>query len=382
MKIEVNGRSYSGFTSATADVRIDALCNSFSIAIGPSSSIVIPLNRGDECVITVDGEPIVKGYIEVISGSGDSSSHTINIAGRDRCSDIVDSTLKPIKDIKPPISLKKVIELVISAIGSDLDVIDYTDVKFDRAEDLIAIERGDNAFEFIEKLARKKQVILTSDHDGNVVIQKTIGRQIAASIVNKKLGNSNNVIEYGFSYDDTKRFNRYESLSNLNINTLGNTPGILPEKSTDQRGFAQDRKIREGRQLILVSEKSGSNESMAKRAAWESNIRRARSRVYHALINGYRNQAGEIWTTNTVIRVQDDHAQIDDLMLVNGVTYRYDEQRGSSVEVSLVDKDTYTLEASEPDSTAKTADDAFVSVPKNPPKEYLDMIATKGGKKN
>lgn len=377
MKIEVKGRTYSGFTAATADVRIDTLCNSFSFSIGPGPELTIPMNRGDECVVTVDGEPIVKGYIEIINGSGDATSHTIDIIGRDRCSDLVDSTLLPIKDIKTPITLKRIIELVISSIKSDLEVVDLTGVKFEKSEDIIAIERGDGAFDFIEKLARKKQVILTSNSDGDVVIQQAAGRYIDAAIVNEKNGKSNNVISYGFSYDDTQRFNRYESLSNLNVNTLGTTPGILPDKATDQRGFVQDNKIREGRQLVLVSEKAGSSTNMTKRAAWEMNIRKARSRTYHAVIHGYRNQTGEIWTPNTIVRVRDSHAQIDDLMLINAVTYRIDETNGMNVEISLVDKDTYTIEAAEPIKDAKKAEDAFVVVPKNPPKAYLDLLKPK-----
>src|SRR5678816_808091 len=147
MKIEVNGKLYSGFTSATADVRIDALSNSFSFSASPGKNLGLPFSRGDECIVLVDGEQIIKGFIEIISGNGDATTHTIDITGRDRTSDLIDSSLLPLKDISPPITFKRVIELVIRSIGSELDVIDYTGVTFDRQEDLIAVERGDNAFD-------------------------------------------------------------------------------------------------------------------------------------------------------------------------------------------------------------------------------------------
>ncbi len=369
MKIEVKGKQYYGFTSATAIVKIDSLCNSFSFASGPGESLTIPFSRGDECIIYADGEQVVKGYVEIISGSGSSNSHVIDITGRDRCSDIVDSSLNAMKDIRPPISFKQIVEIIVSSIGSDLDVIDYTDVRFDKAEDLISPERGDNAFQFLEKLARKKNVILSSNSDGDVVIQNSIGKYVDAIILNSKGNPNNNVIQYSFSYDDTGRFNRYEVVGNQNINVISNLGSSIPRKVVNQRGFVIDSRIREGRQFVLATENPGSSSLMESRASWELNIRRARSRTYNAVVSGFRNQSGELWSTNTLVRVLDEHAQIDDIMLINSVIYRM-EGSGRTCEVGLVNRDAYTLSQAEIDLANKSVEDAFVIGPA--PKSYTD----------
>ena len=46
---------------------------------------------------------------------------------------------------------------------------------FSDAEDLASPEPGENAFAFIEKYAKKRQVLLTSDSSGRIVIDANSG---------------------------------------------------------------------------------------------------------------------------------------------------------------------------------------------------------------
>lgn len=347
MKIEVKGKQYSGFMAMTAKISIDTLCNSFSLQSGPGVNAKIPFSIDDECVIYVDGEPVVTGFIEIINGYGDSSSAILNVIGRDKTCDLLDSSIGTLADIKPPMSLKRVVELVISHIGSDIDVQDMAGAFFDQGEDLIAPEPGDNAFEFLEKIARKKSVILSSNSEGDVVLYSANAKNIKASVINKPTDPGHNVLTYSFEYNKTQRFNRYESVGNVNINLLQLLGKIQPSKVVDQRGFVTDKSVREGRQFIIARENPGSSSSMSDRATWESDFRRARSRQYSATLSGYRNQVGDIWTPNTIIKVVDERAAIDDYMLINYVTFRFD-QDGRKTELGLINKDAYKLKIAEP----------------------------------
>jgi len=349
MKIEVNGVRYSNFLEATADVRIDTLSNTFSFSSGPGGNGSLPFGMGSECAVYVDDERIITGHIEVISGRGSANDHQIDIIGRDLTGDIVDSSIGSLTDINAPIKLKRIVEIVIQHIGSDIDVVDLTGVSYN-VEDIIAPEPGDNAFTFLEKIARKKNVILSSNSDGDVVIQRAEGVDVKAKLVNRIDGKGNNIISYSFTYDDTGRFNRYEAIGNSNMNILALLGKQQPKKVVDQRGFITDRRMREGRQLIIASENPGSSPNMKERAEWEANIRKARSRVYSATLSGYRNQAGELWTPNTIVQVIDENAEINDRMLINAVTYRLDPDSGRTTELNLINKNAYSLEVAEPTS--------------------------------
>ena len=353
MNIEIKntGARFTSFMESTAKVSIDELSNTFSFKSGVAKKINLDFGIGDECVVYVDEQRIITGHIEIISGRGSGDDNSIDIIGRDKTGDIVDSSIGSLDDIRPPITLKAAIERVIAHIGSEVDVVNMVKPKlvFEKPLDLLTPEAGDNAFEFIEKLARNKKAILSSNDEGNVVIQRNIGTDIDAHLVNKINGSANNVISYEFDYDHTGRFNKYISVGNSNLNLIDQILNIIAsEKVIDVQGFSLDKLSREGRQFVIASENPGPSPQQKERTEWERNIRRARSRVYTAKVSGFTNQAGDIWTPNTIIKVVDDNARINDRLLINAVTYRLDPQQGRTTEISCVNRDTYKLESEEP----------------------------------
>ncbi|KKL58071.1 hypothetical protein LCGC14_2229060 [marine sediment metagenome] len=160
----------------------------------------------------------------------------ISISGRDKPADIIDSTLdskapngEVFSDLRPPITLKTVIERTIASLGAapgqagsaEISVVDEViPDPFNEAEDLISPEPGDNAFEFIEKWARKRQVFLTSNGDGDVVIARGSEIQIDAFLIHRVNSDDNNVISWSVDYDLTTRFNRYKMPSQRNLIAL------------------------------------------------------------------------------------------------------------------------------------------------------------------
>ena len=176
MKLEVNGTPYEHFTSASAEIRLDALSNTFSFTAVSTEKTPLPFKGGEPCRVLVDDEAVVTGFIEIVSGSHDAGSHTINIQGRDKTGDLLDSNIGSLSDLKETITLKAIIEKVVANIGTTLTVIDEANPDpFNPAEDIQAPEPGDNAFQFLEALARKRQVLLTSNGDGNIVISQSPG---------------------------------------------------------------------------------------------------------------------------------------------------------------------------------------------------------------
>lgn len=356
MKIEVGGVQYEGFVAASVISRLDALSNTFSFQATSEEARPLPFLGGEACNVLVDGESVLTGSIELVNVDGDRESHKIDIQGRDKTGDLLDSSLGnvengPLSDIKPPISLKRAIELVVSHLGTDLLVVDEArPALFNAAEDLVAPEPGQNAFEFIELLARKRQVLLTSNGDGDIVIASTPGAEVEAFLQHRIRDDANNVLSYSVSYDTTGRFNAYRSVSQLNVTPLNLTGSVETSAIVDQTSkVVRDRRIREGRQHVLVAESMYSSAEGERRALWERNIRRARGRVYSAAVDGYRNQTGNLWAINELVPVVDEYAGIEAIMLVNTVTFSKDEEGGSGTVLSLVERDAYSLTLAEPE---------------------------------
>ena len=367
MRIEVDGIQYQDFVSASATLRLDALARTFSFVATSDQAVPLPFKGGEACKVVVNGEDVITGFIELVNVDGDDESHTIQITGRGKTADLLDSSIGTLDTVIRPGSLKSVVEQIIGHIGADLQVIDdVSPAPFNSAEDIVAPEPGQNCFDFLERLARKRQVLLTSDGEGNVVIAQGSGTTVEGAFVQHRVADdSNNVLAYSASYDLTGRFNVYRMVTQLNQGAL-NLAGVTPAASVVSQGQAvvvrdnaPELQAR-ARQLVLVGENMSSGPEDQKRAVWEQNIRRARGRVYSATIDGHRNQAGLLWTPNTLIRVVDEYAGINALMLVNTVEFQLNDQGGRTTILSFVESDAYSLALQEP-VTEKVGDGLVLS---------------------
>ena len=346
--LEVSGQPYEQFTNANVSIRLDTLSNTFSFDATSQRAAPLPFRGGEPCRVLVDGEAVLTGFIELVSVNYDARSHDISIQGRDKTGDLLDSSISAISDLVAPITLKEIIQNVIADLGADIQVIEISPTEpFAAAEDIISPESGENAFSFIEKYSRKRQVLLTSDSDGNVVITQSTGEVIDASLQNIVGSNTNNVISGSVSYDTTGRFNVYKFQSSLNPISLVFAGVTDLAALVDQSGGVTDDQIRIGRQMILVAETPYSSDEDETRATWEANIRKARGRVYSVKLDGFKNQTGQLWSINTLVSVVDDFAGINAQMLINSVNFSFD-LRGSATILSLVDSNAYTLELEEP----------------------------------
>ena len=350
MRLEVNGVQYTNFVSASCQIRLDSLSNMFSFEAAAPSGQALPFKGGEACSVIVDGEIVLTGFIEVVSVNYDAGVHTINVSGRDKTGDLLDSTIDKIDDIRGDgLTLKILIEKVVAHLGLDIQVIDEVSPDpFNAAEDIAAPEPGDNAFQFIEKYARKRQVLLTSNSNGDIVIAANSG--IAADgVVQHSIGsNDNNVLSSSFSYDTTGRYNAYKMASGLNpvaLNLAGDTDLA---SLVSQGGGVFDTEIRPGRQLILVSESPFSDGNCEKRANWEADIRKARGLIYSATVPAYRvgGDSGDLWQTNRVYQIIDDFVGKIEPMLCNSVSFTIDAENGRNTTLGFVGKNAYTLNLS------------------------------------
>lgn len=347
MKLEVDGVQYINFTEATCEIRLDALSNSFNfVAVVPKGQ-PLPFAAGSACRVLVEDEAVLTGYMEIIDIEYDGGDHIVSVSGRDKTADILDSTLDSISDIDGEnLTLKALIEKVIENVGADIQVIDEADpAPFSAAEDIASPEPGDNAFDFIEKYSRKRQVLLTSNGDGNIVIATNSGETAEGAVQHIIGAEDNNVISSSFSYDTTGRFNSYKMSSELNPVALNEAGDTDLASLVDQSGGVSDSDIRTGRQLVLVSEAPFSDSNCANRARWEADIRKARSLIYSAVVPGFKvgGNSGDLWQTNKLYQIVDDFVGKTEQMLCNSVTFSLNAENGNNTTLGFVGKDAYSL---------------------------------------
>jgi prophage tail gpP-like protein len=349
MILEVDGTPYDFFTNAQVSVRLDAIARQFSFGATASSGLVLPFRGGEACRVLDGEDALLNGHIERLDIDYGATRHAIAVSGRDKCGDVVDSALTATGDFKPPITLKRVVQKALADIGASITVIDNAGTEsFKKSSDLVAPEPGQNAFEFIEALARKRQVLLTSNGDGALVLTRAATTRSTGALQNKAGADDNNILASSSSYDGTGRFRTYTMAAQGSPLALQDAGG-MGSQATDQAAAITDSDIRTGRQFVLQPETAMVRTDALARAKWEANLRKARGRLYSATVQGFRTYpGGPLWEVNTVVPVVDDFAGIYGDMLISGVSYAQDEQQGSTTTLTLVPTNAYTLELNEP----------------------------------
>lgn len=354
MRMIVNGTPFEDFTDAHCSKSLENMAGDFSFSATWDVGDPFPIPRSAHVQILIGDDIIVDGYVERIEPRISPADASISISGRDKTSDIVDSTL-PASAVQviAGITLEAVVRKVIAAIGSTVGVINNApDITPFGEADVISNEAGENAFEFLERLARKKQVLLTTDGAGNVIITRGGTAKINYKLQNLLDDPENTITSSAASIDDSERFRTYAVVSQSNLTGMTLSGGAFnPDSASNTAGtVVTDSDIRAGRTMYIMAEESMDAAYCTTRAQWEANIRKARSRSYSCAIVGYHDFSGNLIRPNTLVDVSDYSVNVFETMLIKAINYQFSLSEGMVSHLDLVHKDSYTLQLNEPQS--------------------------------
>jgi len=351
--LEVNTIVYTSFDEIEVSTRLDAISGVFRFTAYDSAVQAFPFSVGDPCRVLVEEVPVITGFIDMIEVRYSADDHSIQVSGRDKTADIIDSTLGDKADIEAGISfqaaMKKILEV---AKITGIEVIDEVDTLADfKVSERLSAEVGTTVFEFMESYARKFQVLVTTDGNGNVLL--TRGER---DTVDFKLSNTlgtpdlNNIKNGSVRRDHSNRFNQYIVKSEGNVSALNETGAASTDKEIiEPSDGATDEDIRATRIFYMQAEKASSTAQCKERAIWQANVNRSRAFRYTVTVEGFLNDStGNIWRVNRIVFVDDVFAGLQDELLIDSVTYSLSLGGGSQTTLGLVTKDAYTLQASEP----------------------------------
>lgn len=354
--LQINGIDYTNFVSLNVEQSIENVYGTFNFVATTGPGQNFPIKAGSFCRVLVDATPILTGYVEDVNIDYDANAHQISCSGRDLTCDIYDSQLDGDIEFVPPVTLETIIKQTAKKINiNNIKVINEAGtIEPFQQSDLVSARIGQTVFNFIETYARKRQVFITTDGLGNIVLARGSSQEQVFDGIYNMIGDPlrrNNVKRSSVKYNNTNRFNLYRCKSQGNPVTLNFTGDTSSSEIVERDGTAIDPFIRNTRILNFNAENSSDGTDVANRAVWEANIRRSRSKVWNYTVQGdtYRDIPTGIrlpWRVNRLVQVIDDFADINGELLVRSVNFRLSVDEGTTTTLELVTPDGYTPEAS------------------------------------
>lgn len=360
-EIRVNGELFTLWETATVQRSIDTNCGVFRFTSTNKSPADYPVKAGNSVQIVVDGQSIITGFVDVITASGSKAQGmSIRVEGRDNVQDIIDSSVPDaVKSIETPISIQGMCAEVIASLRLEIKVIfDAGRITGFSEETEITADSGKKCMDFLTDFARKKQVYLVTNGQGDMVVFRPSGEISGTKLVHEKNGALNNIISFTKNIDDSGRYRTYRIASQDNFGA--DEDADYSAEGVDRKGESTDDQIRETRYLEIQAEETMGDEETKDRAKEEQNIRTARGFEYSVEIVGTSQNDGTLWDIGLLVSVQDTVADVVGTYLIRAVSMSVDVNGGTVTTLTLARPEAYTVrQATQQDKRIAPIDGQF-----------------------
>lgn len=355
-KVKINDGTYENFTEARLFRSLDMGCGEFLFSASNSQKQTFPFGKGAKAEVLIDSNKMLTGYINSVGGSYDATSHELNFAGRCKTQDLIDSSINWSKpgalNIKGKMTLVDLIKKVLKLNGiTDINVLTSETIKPFSVNERVEAEQDENAFKFIEKYCQKRQVLFTTNENGDIVLTRAGTRKYLTILQCSVTEKENNILQASFQDSDQERYNTYLVFTQGNL-----LSGIDDDVIEIKKGKpAVDKNIRATRIIRINSSLTSDIQTSTDRAIWESNIRRVRAFQYNCRIRGYYLDKDNtvLVKPNNIITVNDELLGIKEDLLIKSCRYIKSLRNGSYTDLELVNKDAYTLKAQQDEVASK-----------------------------
>ena len=351
--VMINGAPFGFWTTASINIQFDTASNEATVSMSERPRDPLPVRLNDPAVVLIDGEPVVTGFVDDIDGDHGFQDHRINITIRDKTQDLIESTIGPKQEHKPPISLKKVCEKTIEQMELEIAVKDFVNPSEFRPSEKVAGQIDVFGHDHLKNWANKRQCVLNTDGKGNLQIDRNRKRLFAGALF-KAFEDSpqNNILASRYRNSSKNRANTHKAAgqkSPTDRHWEGRPKDDAPAQAnpiSTNVGEAKDTAMRPSRRIHYRGRQAIEGETPQKAAAWKANLARAHGVTYEARVQGFYG-AGQLWWPGYLVPVFDAHWELAATMFIKGVSFEKSFEGGSITVVSCTVEDAFTENASE-----------------------------------
>lgn len=386
----VGGERYSGWQSLRITRGLERAAADFELAVSERWSLeenVWQILPGETCEIRFEDETVLTGYVDAYRPSYDAQTHGVQLSGRSKTGDFVDSSVMVDGGQFKGMTVGAIARTLAEPFGIEV-VVEFEGPP----EPEVQVQQGETCFALVERLSRLQELLVTDDALGRLVLTRAGAGQSTTA-----LRHGVNILAASADLDDSRRFSeyvvkaqrpgnrtkdggggkgegddgwgevepvrrqlrtipniaqRYRAQMALLRSSAGASGATAPETLTQIVGQARDPGIIRYRPHLIVAEAQSDDASAAQRADWEMRRRLARAVRARVTIAGWRQDDGRLWQTNEMVWVDSPWLALDRELIIAEVGFTYDDG-GALTELELTLPDAFLPRARRKGKRAK-----------------------------
>lgn len=310
VSVQVGSKSFDLWKTVRITRSLETLSGSWELTAAGRPA----MRPGDDVIVALAGTRVLTGFIDDVSWQIDAKSQSVTVSGRDRTADLVDCSVVGARQYSQ-ITLMALAQQLTKPFG--ITVVGATGGQFDS----LTLQPEETVFSALERAARMRGYLLTSNERGELVLARPRTTGVASVLT---LGD--NLLSAMTSVSMREPHSRYIVQSQTLEDTVG-------QSSTTET----DAEVKRYRPLVIASQQGDDPRT---RARWTRQVRRARGTRVNCAVYGWLN-GKELWSPNQMVRIVTPDITMD--LLVVGTTFSRDEQ-GTRTELECVRPGAYDPE--------------------------------------
>ncbi|EPV9276039.1 phage baseplate assembly protein, partial [Salmonella enterica subsp. enterica serovar Newport] len=179
--LTVDGKLWEGWTEMSVSRSLKAIAGEFDLSVTTRWSAAAPrvIREGQPCTVRLGTDTVLTGYIDDFIPSYDAENVETRVMGRDKTGDLVDCSVVHSSGKWKGVRLEQVAADVCRPFGITV----ITETPTGEAFASVVLEQGETGFELLDRLAKQRGVLLTSDGAGNLIITRASSVRAGVSLV-------------------------------------------------------------------------------------------------------------------------------------------------------------------------------------------------------
>jgi prophage tail gpP-like protein len=359
--VRLGGVDYDGWHAVSVQRGLEQAAAQFSCSVSErtTGAPMEPwvLRPGSPCSILLDGEVVITGYIDTYMPRYDANSHGVEIRGRSRTADFIDSAaIVPGGQFKQ-LSLLEIAERLAKPFGLSISPSAGMATEGPRPypefvgpmpplQD-VQVQQGETCHALLERLARLRGLLITDTADGQLALTR-VGSRVAATA----LVQGANILGASAELDASQRFSEYTvkgqraNTDDREDRTTAASAAVSAAGDSVRAcvGAVLDSFVGRYRPWLVTAETQVDDAMCQLRAAWEARRRAGQSTRASIVVAGWRQvPGGPLWDVNVLVPVISPWLGIDRVLLISSVEFRKDDS-GSTTRLELTLPDAFAAE--------------------------------------
>lgn len=382
VRLLVNDQEYGGWKSVRITAGIERQARDFDLEVTDrwpgQTDIPRRIQPGDPCQVYIGQDLVMTGYVDATPIRYDGKTVGVGVKGRSKTADLVDCCPIPSgestaasgggtwKDVigpdgkqpnvvKPPAKSanqwrNQKMEVIAAALAAPYGVRVVAEVDTGKAITDHQVQVGETVFESIDRMMRLRHVLSTDNEKGDLVFIDvgSTGRAGTAIELGKNVLTGNSPLDYKGVFSEYivkgQRAGNDEQYGSDVSEEEGSAEDDSNTTVTGETATATDARAKRRRVLVIKQSGQADEGTCKDRAEYERAHRAAKALQTDYTINGWRQEDGNLWLPNLLVRVRDGLIGFDTEMVIAEVSWILGKE-GFRIEIKVGPPDGYRTKA-------------------------------------